>query len=259
MKLNNTFVLIDGGSISKTEDWQRSHAAIETAIKGMAWPAGSKETLVIPRIVSIKKGVEYTDRAGETQIWDKDKPRTLRNGVVPLRQNFRTNLEGSGWKAEEPLSLKGYFERIRTDPKLAQIFRYPTPAVDAIHDPLHEGVGDFDFWLRSNTGFRTVVEWETGNISSSHRSLNKMCLALMGGLVDAAVLVVPSVMLYAHLTDRIGNIKELQPYFYFWSAFGRLLDRGLLAIVEVEQDGLFKSTDMRDFIPVGEDGNSFRA
>lgn len=185
--------------------------------------------------------------------------KTLRNGVDPLRQLFRFHLETSGWKAEEPLSLKGYFEEIRFNKELSQIFRYPTPSASAVYDPLHEGVGDFDFWLRSNTGFRTVVEWETGNISSSHRSLNKMCLALMGGLVDAAVLVVPSIYLYPHLTDRIGNVKELQPYFYFWNTVGQLVHHGLLAVVEVEQDDLFKSTDIRDFIPVGEDGNAFRA
>jgi hypothetical protein len=259
LKLNNSFVLIDRGEISKTDDWAKSHTAIDDAIKKMVWPTGTKDGLVIPRIVSVKNGVAYTDLEGTAKVWDKAKPLTLRNGVVPLRQLFRTNLEKSGWKAEEPLSLQGYFEKIRADKNLAQIFRYPEPAADAIHDPLHEGVGDFDFWLRSDTGFRTVVEWETGNISSSHRSLNKMCLALMAGLVDAAVLVVPSIMLNVHLTDRIGNIRELQPYFYFWSAFGQSIKRGLLAIVEVEQDGLVKSTDMRDFIPTGKDGNAKKA
>lgn len=225
----------------------------------MSWPAGSNGGLVIPRIVSIKSGEEYTDLKGKIRTWkggkNKEK-KTLRNGVVPLRQLFRANLEGSGWRAEEPLSLKEYFARIRKNDNLAQIFTFPETPIAAVLDPLHEGVGDFDFWLRSDTGFRTVVEWETGNISSSHRSLNKMCLALTGGLVDAAVLVVPSAMLYVHLTDRIGNVRELQPYFYFWNMFAQLLDRGLLAIVVVEQDALSNSTDMRDFIPAGTDGNA---
>jgi hypothetical protein len=197
---------------------------------------------------------------GKIHTWKypkgKKTKKTLRNGVVPLRQLFRVNLEKSGWKAEEPLSLKGYFERIRSDDTLAQIFTFPEQPAAVVQDPLHEGVGDFDFWLRSDTGFRTVVEWETGNISSSHRSLNKMCLALTGNLVDAAVLVVPSAMLYVHLTDRIGNVRELQPYFYFWNMYAQLVKKGLLAIVVVEQDGLIKSTDLRDFIPAGSDGNA---
>jgi hypothetical protein len=66
-------------------------------------------------------------------------------------------------------------------------------------------------------------------------------------------------MLYPHLTDRIGNIRELQPYFYFWNRFGTLIENGILAVIEVEQDGLFKSTDLRQFVPTGPDGNSRRA
>jgi hypothetical protein len=225
----------------------------------MAWPIGSDHGLIIPRIVSVKPGGEYTDLKGKVRKWNGGKSKekkTLRNGVVPLRQFFRINLEKSGWRSEEPPSLREYFERIRNNENLAQIFTFPNNPSEAVQDPLHEGVGDFDFWLRSETGFRTVVEWETGNISSSHRSLNKMCLALTAGLVDAAVLVVPSAMLYVHLTDRIGNVRELQPYFYFWNMFARLLDKGLLAIVVVEQDGLIQSTDLRDFIPAGTDGNA---
>ena len=259
MKLINTYVVFDAGEVSKTDDWKKSHEAIETAVNGMAWPAGSNKGLVIPRIVAIKKGTTYVDKSGKSKTWNKARPHVLRNGVVPLKEIFRKNLETAGWKSEEPLSLKPYFEKIRSDKTLAQVFRYPKQAENAIKDPLHEGVGDFDFWLRSDAGFRTVIEWETGNISSSHRSLNKICLALMGGLVDAAVVIVPSNLLNIHLTDRVGNIRELQPYFYFWSAFGRTLTKGLLAIVEVEQDGLTNSTDERDFIPRGEDGNAFKA
>jgi hypothetical protein len=85
-----------------------------------------------------------------------------------------------------------------------------------------------------------------------------MCLALMGGLADAGVLVVPLFYLYPLLTDRIGNIKELQPYFNFWSRVGQLMARGILAVAEVEHDGLINSTDIRDFIPTGSDGNAFR-
>jgi hypothetical protein len=262
VKLNNTFLLIDRGKTSETKDWAASHAAIASAILEMSWPIGSNKGLVIPRIVSIKPGEEYTNERGKVVAWKDGKSKknkTLRNGVKPLRQMFRAMLEkGTGWRAEEPLSLKEYFELVRADEQLEQIRRYPVPPVETVNDPLHEGVGDFDFWLSSNTGFRTVVEWETGNISSSHRSLNKMCLALMGGLADAGVLVVPSFYLYPHLTDRIGNIRELQPYFYFWSSVGQLISKGLLAVIEVEHDELFKSTDLRNFIPTGDDGNAFR-
>ncbi len=258
MKLNNTFIVFDAGNVSKSKDWIKAHDIIETAVNEMVWPAGSKDGLVIPRIVSIKEGHEYTDKSGKLRTWKKEKALTLRNGVVPLRESFRKNLEAAGWKSEEPLSLKPYFESIRADKTLSQVSRYPVPPADAVEEQLHEGVGDFDFWVQSGTGFRTVIEWETGNISSSHRSLNKICLALMGELIDAAVVIVPSNKLNVHLTDRVGNIRELQPYFYFWSAFGRSLKKGLLAIIEVEQDGLMQSVDERDFIPRGEDGNALK-
>lgn len=264
MKLNDTFVLFDRGELIHTKEWEKSHAAIASAISEMSWPAGSKDGLVIPRIVSIRPGGEYTDSRGKLVTWKggtkkEKKKKTLRNGVVPLRQQFRSKLEASsGWRAEETLSFKQYFEKIRGENKREMIARYPLPTGNAAAGELHEGVGDFDFWLKSDTGFRTVVEWETGNISSSHRSLNKMCLALMGGLVDAGVLIVPSFYLYPHLTDRIGNIRELQPYFNFWRRVGELVERGLLAVAEVEQDGLIDSTDVRDFIPTGMDGNAFR-
>lgn len=258
MKLNDTFILFDAGGVSKSEGWKKAHGAIEDAVNGMSWPPGSKGGLVIPRIVSIKKGATYTDINGKAQVWNNPKERVLRNGVVPLKLLFRQRLKDAGWNSEEPLSLRPYFEKIRANKTLAQVFRYPERPAEAIQDPLHEGVGDFDFWLQSTEGFRTVIEWETGNISSSHRSLNKICLALMGELIDAAVVIVPSNNLNVHLTDRVGNIRELQPYFYFWSAFGLSLARGLLAVVVVEQDGLIKSVDERDFIPRGDDGNAFR-
>jgi hypothetical protein len=160
-------------------------------------------------------------------------------------------------RPEEPISLVPFFKNLRE--KSSTVFtKYPqTNEIEKV--ALNESVGDIDFSFRTKDGFRAIVEWETGNISSSHRSLNKMCLGLMGGLAEAAVLVVPSKNLYPHLTDRIGNIRELEPYFYFWNQFGRLIDRGLLAVIEVEHDELFKSTDLREFIPSGADGNSKRA
>ena len=130
------------------------------------------------------------------------------------------------------------------------------PSLEPVTDPLHEGLGNFDFWFESKNGFRTAVEWETGNISSSHRSLNKMSMALQAELLDAAVLVVPSANLYQHLTDRIGNIRELQPYFYAWSLSCASIKQGLLGIMVVEQDELFDSKEPADFIPRARTGRS---
>lgn len=79
-----------------------------------------------------------------------------------------------------------------------------------------------------------ALEWETGNISSSHRAVNKMVLGLLRGVFLGTVLVLPSRKLYPYLTDRIGNYEELEPYFDVWRAVH--LQEGFLAIFVVEHD-----------------------
>ena len=108
---------------------------------------------------------------------------------------------------------------------------------------------------QGNGGNKVAIEWETGNISSSHRSMNKLAIALKAGIVDIGVLIVPSRALYEHLTDRIGNISELSGYLEMWAGAGEAVDRGLLAITVVEHD---KLTDDPDFpyLPTGNDGRA---
>ena len=79
-----------------------------------------------------------------------------------------------------------------------------------------------------------ALEWETGNISSSHRALNKMCSGLLRKVLAGGILVVPSRKLYKYLTDRVGNISELMPYFELWQSIP--CEAGVLEIVVVEQD-----------------------
>jgi hypothetical protein len=250
VKLNNTYVLINSGDLAGTSDWEEAHRRISTAISEMVWPLGNK-ILRIPRIVTVEKGKSYIDVRGRTV--SAKRPATLRNGVKPLRAMFRSIMESHKWRCEHPLSLAPYFETVRRDPSIPRILKYPSMELAL---GLNENVGDFDFWDSTKSDFRTIIEWETGNISSSHRSLNKMCLALMGNIADAAALVVPSSYLYPHLTDRIGNIRELQPYFYLWSQISKLVKRGLLVVIEVEQDELFTSSDEREFLLLGTDGRS---
>jgi len=261
VKRNSTYVLFDSEATANLHGWAQAHDAIVRALQSMRWPDrdGVKE-FTIPRIVTIKVGQEYTDFKGKL-VMVKKKATTLRNGVRPLRDQFRRWMAEQHWNCEEKLSLAPFFQELRE--RNAVVFsKYPAPSEaereKAKNEALNESVGDLDFWFQTDEGFATAVEWETGNISSSHRSLNKMCLALMGGIIDAGVLIVPSFKLYPHLTDRIGNIRELQPYFHFWNRFGTLVDRGLLAVIEVEHDQLQISSDQREFVPVGTDGNSQR-
>ena len=95
------------------------------------------------------------------------------------------------------------------------------------------------------------MEWETGNISSSHRALNKMAIGLMKHQLVGATLVIPSRKLYKWLTDRIGNFQELVPYLNLWK--GIPCDNGILEIVVIEHDA--ESFDVPR-IPKGTDGRS---
>jgi transcriptional regulator with XRE-family HTH domain len=129
------------------------------------------------------------------------------------------------------------------------------PSKQAITETLHNLVGNLDCTFKINGTWRAVIEWETGNISSSHRSMNKLCLALMSSQIDVGVLIVPSRSLYPHLTDRIGNWMELSPYLHFWKKVGAFVKKGLLAVTVVEHDELTDNPSI-PYIGQGKDGRS---
>jgi hypothetical protein len=79
-----------------------------------------------------------------------------------------------------------------------------------------------------------VLEWETGNISSSHRSLNKIALGLLRETITGGVLVLPTRNIYKYLTDRIGNYEELQPYFQIWKSLP--IKKGIMTVIAIEHD-----------------------
>jgi hypothetical protein len=96
-----------------------------------------------------------------------------------------------------------------------------------------QALGDFDAVIVGPNG-PIITEWETGNISSSHRSMNKITMLVSDGIVAAGVLVVPSRKLYEFLTDRIGNYRELEPYLKLWKSVP--CKSGVVEIVVIEQD-----------------------
>ncbi len=98
-----------------------------------------------------------------------------------------------------------------------------------------------------------ALEWETGNISSSHRALNKMALGLIQETLIGGVLIVPTREMAYYLTDRIGNYQELEPYFPLWRALSSRVNNGLLAIVAVEHDGTSHDAPR---LPKGTDGRA---
>lgn len=154
------------------------------------------------------------------------------NGVTPIKLEFINSLTRAGWTPEAPV-------RIGTS---------------------GGNVGNVDA-LREYPGrLPYAVEWETGNVSSSHRSLNKLALGIIQGKLIGGSVIVPSRLLYPYLTDRIGSYEELAPYFDLWKALagttrdGRPLE-GYLSIISVQHDTLVDE-DTIPLIPKGSDGNS---
>jgi hypothetical protein len=96
-----------------------------------------------------------------------------------------------------------------------------------------------------------AFEWETGNIASSHRAINKLVLGILRGIFLGTALVLPSRKLYPYLTDRIGNYEELEPYFDVWRAVN--IQEGFLAIFVIEHDALDRSVPT---ITKGTDGRA---
>jgi len=145
---------------------------------------------------------------------ESGKKRGEGNGVTPIKNGLMEKLEASGWQLESTAKTA-----------------------------LGADLGAFDAVKMTPAG-PIVLEWETGNISSSHRSLNKMAMLLMSGGIATGTLVVPSRSLYKYLTDRIGNISELEPYFSLWQSLalpckkcGKIpLENGVLEIVVIEHD-----------------------
>jgi restriction endonuclease BamHI len=143
--------------------------------------------------------IEWPEGSGSFTL----NPQRKGNGVVPIKEAFILHLQSKQWIEEYRLSAIG------------------TGKIDAI--------------CMTNTGL-FGVEWETGNISSSHRAVNKMALALLEGVIVGGVLILPTREMYNYLTDRIGNFPELQPYFPLWRALKTSVSQGVLEIIAIEHD-----------------------
>lgn len=228
MKSLRTLVLFDKGEVILSDDWNTVHTSYVRAISSIDHPAGAGT-------LTLREKVKKPD--GQ---W-------ARNGVGFLRARFLEFMRDSeGWHAEGDVDLS----RDRQQPPIKLY-----PSLEAYREPITSDFGGFDFMTTAPNGTRIAIEWETGNISSSHRSMNKLAIALSNGIVEVGVLIVPSRKLYEHLTDRIGNIGELSGYLSMWEGLKAVVPRGLLAITVVEHDAL--TTDSAfPYLKVGSDGRS---
>lgn len=168
------------------------------------------------------KAIEWPAGSGHFTLYDQSgKKRGEGSGVKPIKEAFMAKLEKFGWQLETPVDIA--------------TVRRPGP-IDATYK-----VGNKLF----------AVEWETGNISSSHRAVNKMALGILKEALIGGILILPTREMYNYLTDRIGNFPELAPYFPLWRALQ--CDEGLLGIIAVEHDAVSKDVPR---IPKGTNGRA---
>lgn len=179
--------------------------SIELLIDAGEFSGSSEWEKIKNDIVQSIQSMDWPPGSGSFTIHpEKGKKRGKGNGVRPIRDMFVSKMDELGWDLETPLNIAAR--------------RRPGP-IDATYR-----VGEKIF----------AVEWETGNISSSHRAVNKMALGILKEVLIGGALVLPTRQLYQYLTDRVGNLEELEPYFPLWKALQ--CEEGILAIIAVEHD-----------------------
>ncbi|PWX62876.1 restriction endonuclease [Clostridium perfringens] len=148
------------------------------------------------------------------------------NGVKPIKDNFINYLNEHGWEDERKITDSDMKKRrIDTTYKI------------------------------ENTDKYFGVEWETGNISSSHRAINRLLLGMIEGKLLGGILVLPSRNMYYYLTDRVGNFQEIEPYFKVWKLLSSKISNGVLKVIEIEHD---KISDTIQAFKKGTDGRSLK-
>jgi Restriction endonuclease BamHI len=169
--------------------------------------SATEEWQVIERhIMQAIKTIEWPPNSGSFTLYpESGKKLGEGNGVKPIKEACMLHLGSLGWKLEQELTA------------------IDTGKIDAAYR-----VGERLF----------CVERETGNVSSSHRAINKMALGMLKDILIGGILILPTRAMYRYLTDRIGNFPEIQPYFPLWQSLDKSINEGLLAVIAIEQDAI---------------------
>lgn len=196
----------------------------ETLIESGDFPKSEQWKVINSQIVEAIKAVDWPPGSGTFTLFDQPgKKRGEGSGVTPIKKMFLDKLRAYGWGFETPLDIA--------------TLKSPGP-LDATYK-----IGEQYF----------CVEWETGNISSSHRALNKMCLGMLKRVLIGGALILPSRKMYTYLTDRIGNFPEIEPYFPLWRSIP--VAEGVLIVYAIEHDAVSSAVPR---IPKGTDGRSLQ-
>jgi len=211
MKISHTYTLVDEGTFSSTDAWEQSRNQVIESIKTVYWPLGNDQFTI--------------------------RPENTGNGVSPITEIFETNLDNKeGWSSTGRTHFKTVLDRMGLlDQVIDHLSSYYDDPEDFISSPWFDAVRRLEIDGKTELN---VVEWETGNISSSHRSLNRISLGLVTEIVTGGIVILPTRDMYQYLTDRVGNYPELEPYFIIWEALSNEINNGIIEVIAVEHDGI---------------------
>src|SRR5882672_8241241 len=170
---------------------------LELIVATGAFPRSKEWRTVEREIRTSIESVDWPPGSGTFTLYDeKGAKRGKGSGVVPIKKNCMESLERFGWKRE--------YKRI-------------------------------DATKQTKSGI-FALEWETGNISSSHRAMNKMAHGLLFEGLIGGILILPTRRMAYYLTGRIGNYEELVGYFPMWKALP--IPNGVLGVAKIEHDAV---------------------
>lgn len=217
MKISHTHNIFNEGPFPSSTEWKSAREQVIEAINGVYWPPGSDEFVINPQ----RKG----------------------NGVKPIADRFEENLDKKeGWEATGDIHFKTLLkERSLYDSVIESLAPYFDEPETIVSSAWFDGMKEVQFRGKKHL---TVVEWETGNISSSHRSLNRIALGFRTGILTAGIIILPTRDLYNYLTDRVGNYPELEQYFPVWETLENEVENGVMEAIAVEHDGTSDSVPL---------------
>ena len=155
-------MLFSEGSVVTSDDWRTVHESYVRSIRSIDHPAGSG-TFTLRQRVKIPSG------------------KYRRNGVDYHKSSFRKHMVNvECWQDEGDIGLRN------VPPPPVILY----PSMEEHYEKVTSDFGPIDLVTTAPNGTRVAIEWETGNISSSHRSMNKLAIALEAGVVSAGVLIV---------------------------------------------------------------------
>ena len=92
MKFVRTIVVFDRGGLLDSEQWAAIHKTYVKALRGIVHPPGND------KFVIRKKTRKRSISGASSNQW-------MRNGVMPIKDQFLANLKNAGWHVEKPAGL----------------------------------------------------------------------------------------------------------------------------------------------------------